>query len=230
VNCSSQISLVGPLTGNLLPCPKNVSRHSAGTNSKGPQVRQRGICLLVVVSMTLSACTTQIGALEKASCSRNSAKTYTNCLVTTLEAIPVDKKSDLARELQSALLSIDIQTDNAVMGDAEAISKADSLVKEYIEKERNENGKKVALGILAVVAVGAGAYALSRSGGGGGYTPTTSYAPSSNYETPLMCYAAPNATRHCDIGKACGDSCIPAGNTCHLGRGSACNMNYRTYP
>ncbi len=56
--------------------------------------------------------------------------------------------------------------------------------------------------------------------------------PSSySYEEPLMCnstysYASPK----CDIGKACGNTCISSYDTCHVGRGSACNLNYRSYP
>jgi hypothetical protein len=69
-------------------------------------VRQRGICLLVVVSMILSACTTQIGALEKASCSRATAVTYTNCLVATLDLTPQDQKAELTQELIVALVAV----------------------------------------------------------------------------------------------------------------------------
>jgi hypothetical protein len=198
--------------------------------NKGPQVRQRAICLLVVVSMILGACTTQIGTLEKVSCSRATAVTYTNCLVATLDLTPQDQKSELTQELIVALVAVNAQADNEVISHDEAITKADDLVKEYVEKERNENGKKVAIGILAVVAA-AGAYALSRTGGGGGgYTPASSYAPSSSYDTPLMCSAAPAYSKRCSVGKACGNTCIDADDTCHVGRGTACNLTYHSYP
>lgn len=195
-------------------------------------MRRRVICLLTIVSMFVSACSTQIGALEKASCSRASAVTYTDCLVATLDLTPQDQKSELTQELIVALVNISALADNEVISHDEAITKADALIEEYVEKERNENGKKVAIGILAVVAVAAGAYALSRTGGGGGgYTPASSYAPSTSYDTPLMCSAAPlYSSPRCSTGKACGDSCIDANKTCRVGRGSACNQTYHSYP
>jgi hypothetical protein len=51
-----------------------------------------------------------------------------------------------------------------------------------------------------------------------------------SYEEPEMCSAYTYASRECDIGKACGDTCISEYKTCHLGKGSACNLNYRSYP
>ena len=55
--------------------------------------------------------------------------------------------------------------------------------------------------------------------------------PDIYYEEPLMCYRdeAYTFTRYCDE-KACGDSCISTWKTCHVGRGTACNKNYRGYP
>jgi hypothetical protein len=56
--------------------------------------------------------------------------------------------------------------------------------------------------------------------------------PSSHtYKEPLMCKEASSyASPKCGIGKACGGTCISAYDTCHVGRGSACNNNYRSYP
>jgi len=51
-----------------------------------------------------------------------------------------------------------------------------------------------------------------------------------SYEEPAMCSAYTYASRECDIGKACGDTCISEYKTCHVGKGSACNLNYRSYP
>ena len=51
-----------------------------------------------------------------------------------------------------------------------------------------------------------------------------------SYEEPEMCSAYTYASRECDIGKACGDTCISEYKTCHVGKGSACNLNYRSYP
>lgn len=52
-----------------------------------------------------------------------------------------------------------------------------------------------------------------------------------NYEEPLMCYAADyGASPRCDIGKACGDTCIESIDTCHIGKGAACNTSFHTYP
>ena len=45
-----------------------------------------------------------------------------------------------------------------------------------------------------------------------------------------MCNSYSYATPKCDIGKACGNTCISSYDTCHVGRGSACNLNYRSYP
>ena len=56
--------------------------------------------------------------------------------------------------------------------------------------------------------------------------------PSSySYKKPLMCsdtysYASPK----CNIGKACGNTCISSSDICHIGKGSACNNVYRSYP
>ena len=56
--------------------------------------------------------------------------------------------------------------------------------------------------------------------------------PSSHsYKEPLMCsetysYASPR----CEVGKACGNTCISSYDTCHVGKGSACNLNYASYP
>ena len=50
------------------------------------------------------------------------------------------------------------------------------------------------------------------------------------YEEPEMCSIYAYHTRECDIGKACGDTCISDYKTCHVGRGSACNKNFKSYP
>ena len=50
------------------------------------------------------------------------------------------------------------------------------------------------------------------------------------YEEPEMCSIYTYHTRECDIGKACGDTCISDYKTCHVGRGSACNKNFKSYP
>jgi hypothetical protein len=109
------------------------------------------------------------------------------------------------------------------------------------------------VGALALIA--GAAYALSEYEGGDGYSPSTSSRPSRctfthnykeytiknpnygdcpvfhYYEEPLMCYlASSNSKPRCNRGKACGDTCIEIGDTCHVGRGSACNENRRSYP
>jgi hypothetical protein len=50
------------------------------------------------------------------------------------------------------------------------------------------------------------------------------------YEEPEMCSAYLYHSRECDIGKACGDTCISDYKTCHIGKGSACNTSYKSYP
>lgn len=108
----------------------------------------------------------------------------------------------------------------------------------------------------AVALIAGAAYALSEyeGGGGGGYTPSTSSSSPRtctysynykeytiknpnygdcpiyhSYKEPLMCYAS-NSKPRCNRGKACGDTCIEIYDTCHVGRGSACNENIRSYP
>ena len=52
-----------------------------------------------------------------------------------------------------------------------------------------------------------------------------------NYEEPLMCYVASyGASPRCSSGKACGDTCIESTDTCHVGKGTACNTSFHTYP
>jgi len=52
-----------------------------------------------------------------------------------------------------------------------------------------------------------------------------------NYEEPYMCgLNVYSSSPRCSVGKACGDTCINANNTCHVGRGSACNTIFRSYP
>lgn len=55
--------------------------------------------------------------------------------------------------------------------------------------------------------------------------------PNISYEEPLMCYRDDvyGFNRYCDE-KACGDSCISIWKTCHVGKGTACNRNIRSYP
>ena len=195
-------------------------------------MRRRVICLLTIVSLIVSACSTQIGSLRQATCSKNVAVDYIDCLITNLNKTPQGSKSELTRDLIVALANIRNDVNDGVATNDQAMIKVDGTIKDYTEREENENGKKVAIGLLAVVAIGAGAYALSRTGGGGGgYTPTTSYAPSTSYDTPLMCSAAPlYSSPRSSVGKACGDSCIDADKTCRVGRGSACNLAYHSYP
>jgi hypothetical protein len=48
--------------------------------------------------------------------------------------------------------------------------------------------------------------------------------------TPYMCSSCPSCSPVCTIGKACGNTCITVSDTCHVGRGSACNTQFRSYP
>lgn len=114
-------------------------------------------------------------------------------------------------------------------------------------------------GIVAgAILIGAAAYAIADSGsssGGDSYnsSSTNSYCTYSHnykeytienpnyswggscpfyhtYEEPEMCSVYRYHSRECDVGKACGDTCISEYKTCHVGKGSACNKNYRSYP
>ena len=106
----------------------------------------------------------------------------------------------------------------------------------------------------AVALIAGAAYALSEyEGGGGSSSPSTYSNPSTctfthnfkqytianpnygacplyhTYQEPLMCYSTYTKPR-CSIGKAGGDTCISVYDTCHVGRGTACNENVRSYP
>jgi len=37
------------------------------------------------------------------------------------------------------------------------------------------------------------------------------------------CGGGDSCCKHCDAGKACGDTCIAATDTCHVGSGCACD-------
>ena len=113
--------------------------------------------------------------------------------------------------------------------------------------------------VAGAVIVGAAAYAIADSSSSSGYG-GDSYSSSSSssnctythnykeytiknpniwggdrplfhtYEEPEMCSAYLYHSRECDIGKACGDTCISDYKTCHIGKGSACNKSYKSYP
>lgn len=104
----------------------------------------------------------------------------------------------------------------------------------------------------AVLVAGA-AVVIANSGGGGSnnndsnnYQSTCKYnvngteitreaqwgsCPEIVYEMPLMCssYSTTTFSKYCDE-KACGNSCISIWKTCHVGKGTACNNSYRSYP
>jgi len=110
--------------------------------------------------------------------------------------------------------------------------------------------------VAAAVVIAGAAYAIAESSSGSGGSPSSSSnnsvncsytynyteytiknpngwgeCPSYNsYEVPQMCSIYSYESPKCDTGKACGNSCISKYDTCHVGKGSACNENYRTYP
>ncbi|MDC1326585.1 hypothetical protein N8299_04585 [Gammaproteobacteria bacterium] len=130
----------------------------------------------------------------------------------------------------------------------------------YKDGDYTQGEEGVDWGLVAgVVVVAAAAYAVADAAGdssGGGSSNSSSSSPSTcsytlnyekytidnpyagwgscpsthNYEEPEMCSVYSYASRECDTGKACGDSCISEYKTCHVGKGSACNKNYRSYP
>ena len=49
------------------------------------------------------------------------------------------------------------------------------------------------------------------------------------YNVPSMCMSYSTGPK-CDVGKACGNTCINKYDVCHVGSGNACNLNSRSYP
>ena len=111
--------------------------------------------------------------------------------------------------------------------------------------------------VAGAVIVGAAAYAIADSASSSGGSSSGSSSPSTCtysynykeytidnpnklwggscpsyhiYDEPEMCSIYNYSERECDIGKACGDTCISEYKTCHVGKGNACNKNYRSYP
>ena len=48
--------------------------------------------------------------------------------------------------------------------------------------------------------------------------------PEPQFAEPQACRPAAECCKKCDLGKACGDSCISERYDCHKGQGCACNV------
>lgn len=125
----------------------------------------------------------------------------------------------------------------------------------HINGSATKNEAGVDWGTVGAVVLVAGAVALAAEGGGGGggndyssndYQSKCKYmvngteisrdssygsCPQIVYQEPLMCssYSSIPFTRQCNE-KACGNSCISTWKTCHIGKGTACNNYYQSYP
>lgn len=119
---------------------------------------------------------------------------------------------------------------------------------DYTQSEAGVDWDTVGAAVLIAGAIYVAAELAEDSGGysGGDYRYSCTYevngveitrdaqfgsCPDIYYQEPLMCHNdnVYDFTRYCDE-KACGDSCISTWKTCHIGRGTACNKNYRSYP
>jgi len=88
------------------------------------------------------------------------------------------------------------------------------------------------VGAVGLAAVGAVAVASSGGVGGGGGCYGDNYINPQGQcvSKPQMCYQTPYSAPRCNIGKACGNTCISSFYQCNVGRGSACNTVYQSYP
>jgi hypothetical protein len=87
------------------------------------------------------------------------------------------------------------------------------------EQQQNHTAQMIGAAILVAAAASTCANTNCLGNGGGGY-----------YNTPLLCSQNPNGSPQCNMGKACGNTCIPVTNVCHVGAGTACNLSPKPYP
>lgn len=159
-------------------------------------------------------CTPNAAYSERSECLRNHAATLS--------------QNDSIRGFIGNLEKIETNYQQGLLSESEANALLEETLEEMANSERQNNRQAWALAALGVAVVAVAAAAAADDTGGGYYSPYDSYG---SYQTPLMCSQAPvNASPRCTTGKACGNTCISASNTCHIGRGSACNVYYRSYP
>lgn len=179
----------------------------------------------------LASCSTQMSDLtSKKTCDNfTSSSLFVNCVISATpvdQAATGDHKATIS-ELHRKLTIIRSDASANRISEEVALSRARAAIDEAKSRELDTNIENGLLGALAVGAIALGVYAASKSGGGGG---RNSFSGAS-YSRPQMCSAAgAYAKPRCLQGKACGDTCIQASDTCHVGRGSACNLQFRTYP
>ncbi len=127
------------------------------------------------------------------------------------------------QEIRNTLNALESEINLGLINEDDAYVGFNEFVNKKIIEERES--AKTAGTIVAVGMVGVAGAACINNGCGGG-----NYNSNYYYSTPLMCASCSNCTVQCDIGKACGDTCISVTDTCHVGRGLACNTYYRSYP
>jgi hypothetical protein len=151
-----------------------------------------------------------------AECSKSNAEYlgYDEC-VRTATLGPESKRKSPEGSLRGFFYSADdIKQRHAssLLSEVSAYSEFDGLCRHYASAETAQNNQNARL-FAAALLVGAAAYAASKGGGGG-----VDYLPRS-------CYSMSRSSicRVCTIGRACGNTCIEATDTCHVPAGCACN-------
>jgi len=124
-----------------------------------------------------------------------------------------------SQEITATLDNVGGRIESGELSEEEAFNKFNSFVSTKIIEDQQSANQVAAIG--SAVLLGAAAAATYNN-----YQPASGYY----YDTPYMCTACPTCSPQCNIGKACGKTCISVLNTCHVGRGTACNLNARVYP
>ncbi len=189
---------------------------------------------ILLLSLLLSACATgRFSAMPNimASCGMPKAPyaKFHACMETKVTVSSHAQEGDYyaksSRELLAMLNDLQKQVDKHKISNRQAYIQLQNYVQQRILLERQQAQQAaVAFAVLA----GAAAVGICSSHGGCGGSGGSGSA--GGYNEPLLCSEDPYATRHCNIGKACGNTCIASSDECYLGRGTACNMTPKFYP
>jgi hypothetical protein len=126
---------------------------------------RKSITFLLVSSLTLSSCANQIAAVKDTKfCPRLGFLQYSSCISSELDKAAKNEPSEHAKTLKLHICNLRRRVTSKIITEKHAYKELDNKISELFGKEKEDDGKRIALGILVAVAIAGAAFAASKSG------------------------------------------------------------------